>query len=80
MYQIRLLTPEFVVSATRLIVTKYLPLSNEDLMKWDSEPETFVSEEDADQWEFSLRVMNIYSSMLIIGKVMRSKVLDGFGF
>ena len=52
----QLLTDTFTMSFMQIMISKYLPLSVEDLSKWDEEPETFVSEEESDQWEFSLRV------------------------
>ncbi|KAJ3378599.1 Importin-11 [Entophlyctis sp. JEL0112] len=52
----QILTPDFVSSAAQLLVTKYLILTAEELEKWDEDPEGFMTDEEADQWEFSLRM------------------------
>ncbi|KAJ3074453.1 Importin-11 [Podochytrium sp. JEL0797] len=51
-----LLTPEFVKTVLETLVTKYLVYSHEELDRWDEEPEGFMADEEADQWEFSLRM------------------------
>ena len=51
-----LFSDQVVVSSAQMLVSKYLPLGTEEINKWEDEPETFVIDEDADQWEFSLRV------------------------
>jgi hypothetical protein len=52
----QLLTHDFIPSCCEVLVSKYLTLTKEDINKWEDEPETFVAEEEADQWEFNLRV------------------------
>ncbi|KAJ3196361.1 Importin-11 [Irineochytrium annulatum] len=52
----QLLTPDFVSSAAEVLITKYLKLGIADLQKWEEEPESFVTDEEADHWEFSLRL------------------------
>lgn len=38
-----------------MVLTQFLPLTREDLEKWDTEPETWLIEEDADAYEWHLR-------------------------
>ncbi|KAK9767575.1 hypothetical protein K7432_002546 [Basidiobolus ranarum] len=49
------LTPSFVTQFAELLITNYILLKKEDLELWDSEPEEWISEEEADHWEFHLR-------------------------
>ncbi|KAJ3022476.1 UNVERIFIED_CONTAM: Importin-11 [Siphonaria sp. JEL0065] len=52
----RLLTPDFVRAALELLISKYLVMNQEDLERWNDEPESFMADEEADQWEFNLRL------------------------
>jgi hypothetical protein len=52
----RLLTPEFVNTCAEVLVTKYMQLRPEDLDLWESDPEGLVNGEEADHWEFELKV------------------------
>ncbi|KAJ3319161.1 Importin-11 [Blyttiomyces sp. JEL0837] len=70
----QLLTQEFISSCTQVLISKYLPLGQEDLEKWESEPETFVSEEEADQWEFSLRMC---AEKLLMDLMKQARALVG---
>jgi len=47
-----------VQTAVTFLVTKFMPLKEQDLQSWMSDPEDFVNVEDQDdiQWEFSIRV------------------------
>jgi hypothetical protein len=51
-----LLTPAFVNSCAEVLVTKYMQLRPEDLDLWESDPEGWVNGEEADHWEFELKV------------------------
>lgn len=46
----------FVRQFAELIVTKFLPLRQVDLEKWTEDPEEWMNEEEAERWEFELRV------------------------
>lgn len=49
-------TPDFTRSCLQLLVARYICLSKEDLEFWKEEPEQFVQEEEADHWEYNVRV------------------------
>jgi hypothetical protein len=49
-------TADFTRSCLQLLVSKYMRLSEEDLQFWNDEPEQFVQEEEADHWEYNVRV------------------------
>lgn len=42
----------------RHLVTHYFLLSADDLVLWDSEPESFATDEAGESWKYSLRVRN----------------------
>ena len=48
--------PDFVCQFVHILVTKLLPLRAIDLEKWAEDPEEWMNEEEADRWEFELRV------------------------
>lgn len=47
---------DFVRQFAELLVTKLLPLRAVDLGKWADDPEEWMNEEEADRWEYELRV------------------------
>jgi hypothetical protein len=49
-------SPDFVRQFAGLIVTRLLPLRPVDLEKWGDDPEEWMNEEEADRWEYELRV------------------------
>lgn len=49
-------SPEFVGTFVEVLVTKLLPLRAVDLDKWAEDPEEWMNEEEADRYEFELRV------------------------
>lgn len=49
-------SPEFVKQFAELLVTRLLPLRQVDLEKWADDPEEYMNEEEADRWEYELRV------------------------
>jgi hypothetical protein len=49
-------SPDFVRQFAELIVTRLLPLRQVDLEKWADDPEEWMNEEEADRWEYELRV------------------------
>ncbi|KAI8613772.1 armadillo-type protein [Chytriomyces sp. MP71] len=51
-----LATPDFVRAAAEKLMTNYLVYNTEEMEKWSELPEEFVADEEADQWEFSLRL------------------------
>ena len=48
--------PEVAKQCAELLITRFIVLRSSDLLKWESEPEEWIDEEDADRWEFDLRV------------------------
>jgi hypothetical protein len=64
----KLFTPEFVVSAGKLLLSKYLFLSREDLDLWEDDPESFVQEEESDHWEYHQRGMAEKLFMVLVSK------------
>lgn len=58
--------PEFVKKFVMLIVTKLLPLRAADLEKWSDDPEEWMNEEEAERWEFELRV-GFFPLLLLVG-------------
>ena len=49
-------TADFTQSCLQLLVSRYITLSEQDLQFWNDEPEQFVQEEEADHWEYNVRV------------------------
>ncbi len=47
---------DFTCTFLHLLITRYITLSVEDLEMWDSEPESFVQDEEANHWEYNVRV------------------------
>ena len=47
--------PDNVSALARLLIQHYLPLRQREISLWQSDPEAFVSEEDAESWEYNLR-------------------------
>lgn len=50
---------DFVRQFAELLVTRLLPLRTADLEKWSEDPEEWMNEEEADRWEYELRVSSI---------------------
>lgn len=46
----------FVEQFTNLLVKQLLPLRQDDLEKWQDDPEEWMNEEEMERWEFDLRV------------------------
>ncbi|GAA6047821.1 hypothetical protein JCM3770_004659 [Rhodotorula araucariae] len=47
--------PGFVQQFAELLITRLLPLRQEDLDRWSEDPEEWMNEEEAERWEFELR-------------------------
>ncbi|TNY19776.1 armadillo-type protein [Rhodotorula diobovata] len=47
--------PGFVQQLAHLLITRMLPLRQDDLDKWTEDPEEWMNEEEAERWEFELR-------------------------
>lgn len=47
---------DFVRQFAQILVTRLLPLRAVDLAKWSDDPEDWMNDEEADRWEFELRV------------------------
>ncbi|KAI8924466.1 armadillo-type protein [Entophlyctis helioformis] len=64
----QLFLPDNVVSLARLLVTKYIKLSDEDLASWENDPESYIQEEEADHWEYNLRSCSEKVFMELVSK------------
>ncbi|ORY37075.1 ARM repeat-containing protein [Rhizoclosmatium globosum] len=64
----QLLTPDFVKVAMETLITKYLIFNHDELERWDEDPEGFMADEEADQWEFSLRMCGQKAVMDLMSK------------
>ncbi|KAJ3041390.1 Importin-11 [Rhizophlyctis rosea] len=75
----QLLTEQFVVRATEVLVGRYLAFSEQELEMWRDEPEAFVQEEDSDHWEFALRkcAEKVLMNMVSSNRAVLSPVLIG---
>ncbi|KAI8975059.1 armadillo-type protein [Mycotypha africana] len=49
------MTASFVTSCTECLIRHYLILTSEDIEQWQEDPEGWLTEAEADQWEFELR-------------------------
>ncbi|BGP12651.1 hypothetical protein JCM10213v2_000568 [Rhodosporidiobolus nylandii] len=47
--------PEFVQQFAEMLITRLLPLRQDDLEKWNEDPEEWMNEEEMERWEFELR-------------------------
>jgi hypothetical protein len=49
---------DFVEGAVRLLVTRFIPLTQKDLGKWEMDVEEWMNQEENEdeQWEYELRV------------------------
>ncbi|KAI8899690.1 armadillo-type protein [Globomyces pollinis-pini] len=63
-----LFTPDFVLNAAKLLISRYLILTNSDLETWADDPESFVQDEDSDHWEYQIRGSSEKLLMLLISK------------
>lgn len=50
------MTPETTNKLAEILITKYMRLTEDDLEEWDSNPEEWALEEEADSWKYQLRV------------------------
>ncbi|GAA5866359.1 hypothetical protein JCM3774_006631 [Rhodotorula dairenensis] len=48
-------SPDFVQQFAEVLITRMLPLRQEDLQKWEQDPEEWMNEEEQDRWEYDLR-------------------------
>lgn len=67
-----LLVPQFIIEATKLLVSRYLILDEEALEFWENDTEEFQNEADQDQWEFNRRMC---AEKLLIVLVSRNKAV-----
>ncbi|KAF8935479.1 hypothetical protein BGZ58_004972 [Dissophora ornata] len=49
------MTPETTNKLAEILITKYMRLTENDLDEWDSAPEEWALEEEADSWKYQLR-------------------------
>jgi hypothetical protein len=47
---------DFALACAQVLVSRYIPLQEEDLEMWRDDPETWLADDEAEQWEFQLRV------------------------
>lgn len=50
------MTPETTAKLAEILITKYMRLTEDDLEEWDSNPEGWALEEEADSWKYQVRV------------------------
>ena len=57
------LTAQFVESAVGLLISRFIPLTEDDLNEWLADPEAWVNTEDteSDMWQYELRVRLLLS-------------------
>ena len=57
------LTAQFVESAVGLLISRFIPLTEDDLNEWLADPEAWVNTEDteSDMWQYELRVWLLLS-------------------
>lgn len=46
----------FAQNYAKLLVERLMPLREVDLERWNDDPEEWMTEEEAERWEFDLRV------------------------
>ncbi|KAF9169445.1 Importin-11 [Mortierella sp. AD011] len=49
------MTTETTTRLAEILITKYMRLTQDDLEEWDSNPEEWAIEEEADSWKYQLR-------------------------
>ncbi|KAG0042504.1 hypothetical protein BGZ83_000388 [Gryganskiella cystojenkinii] len=49
------MTPETTNKLAEILITRYMRLTEDDLEEWDSSPEEWALEEEADSWKYQLR-------------------------
>ncbi|KAG0204332.1 Importin-11 [Mortierella sp. NVP41] len=49
------MTPDTTNRLAEILITKYMRLTEDDLEEWDSNPEEWALEEEADSWKYQLR-------------------------
>ncbi|KAG0233322.1 hypothetical protein BGW42_007520 [Actinomortierella wolfii] len=49
------MTPATTAKLAEILITKYMRLNEEDMDQWDSDPEGWALEEEADSWRYQLR-------------------------
>ncbi|KAG0038683.1 Importin-11 [Podila clonocystis] len=49
------MTPETTNRLAEILITKYMRLSEDDMEEWESSPEEWALEEEADSWKYQLR-------------------------
>ncbi|KAF9164301.1 hypothetical protein DFQ27_002603 [Actinomortierella ambigua] len=49
------MTPETTAKLAEILITKYMRLTEDDMDQWDSDPEGWALEEEADSWRYQLR-------------------------
>ncbi|TIA91173.1 hypothetical protein E3P81_02137 [Wallemia ichthyophaga] len=61
------LSDDFAIQVIDLVARRFLPLTPADLARWESDPETWVYEDDLDHWEVDLRpcAQNLVLAVLI---------------
>ncbi len=67
---------DFVFSACRLLISRYMILSKDDLSLWEDDPESFIQEEQTDHWEYHIRGCAEKLFILLLGK--HSDILGPF--
>ena len=61
---------DFLIQCFQVLVTKHLVYTQEDLESWESDPESFIQEEEADHWEYNVRAC---TEKVIVGLVSKER-------
>ncbi|KAF8917131.1 Importin-11, partial [Haplosporangium bisporale] len=71
------MTPETTNRLAEILITKYMRLSEADLEEWDSSPEEWALEEEADSWKYQLRpcAEKVFMDLLSSQRVRLSPLL-----
>jgi uncharacterized HAD superfamily protein len=75
------LKKEFIDDAVKVLVTRFIPLTQSDLEKWMADPEEWVNREEHENefWEYELRVrITLSEDSHALAHLLDSHVLDAF--
>ncbi|TIC28089.1 ARM repeat-containing protein [Wallemia mellicola] len=68
------ISDEYAVQIVHFLIANYIPLTSQDLERWDSAPEDWVYEDDLDQWEIDPRPC---AENLIVGTLIKRREAVG---
>ncbi|GAA5972295.1 hypothetical protein JCM11641_002396 [Rhodosporidiobolus odoratus] len=70
----------FVPQLVEMLITRLLPLRQEDLEKWNEDPEEWMNEEEMERWEFELRpcAEHVLKALLSVYRDQLAPSMAGF--